>query len=272
MNGQFSLDGRVAVVTGAAGLLGRRHAAALSGACAQVVMTDLSEEALEQAVADVAEAGGPPPVAVAADVTDPAALEALRDGTLSRFGRIDVLVNNAALNDRVEAPALAADAARFERYPLAEWRRMMDVNVTGVFLPSQILGREMAARRAGSIINVASTYALVGPDPSLYARPDGSVPFVKSPAYPASKGAVLAFTRFLAAYWGAEGVRVNALVPGGVENGQDDFFRGNYARRTPLGRMAAPGDYAGAVIFLAGDASSYMTGATLVVDGGFTAW
>ncbi|HTR77352.1 MAG TPA: SDR family oxidoreductase [Gemmatimonadaceae bacterium] len=267
-----SLEGRVAVVTGAAGLLGRQHAMALSEAGARVVLTDLDEDQLDAAVHEVAAVGGPAPRGILADVTDPATIHTLRDWVLSRWQRLDILVNNAALNDKVESPRLEVEASKFEHYPLAQWRRMMDVNVTGVFLPSQILGCEMAARGSGSIINVASTYGLVGPDPSLYIRADGTPGFVKSAAYPASKGAVLAFTRFLAAYWGHAGVRVNALVPGGVENGQDDHFRETYSKRTPLGRMAGPHDYRGAIVFLAGDSSSYMTGATLVVDGGFTAW
>ena len=148
MIAEFSLDGRVAVVTGAAGLLGREHAKALSLACAQVVLTDLNVDALERAAHEVTLAGGPPPLAIAADVTDPESLEALRDRAIARFGRVDVLVNNAAMNDRVEAPSMDAESARFERYPLAEWRRMMDVNVTGVFLPR----RSSAARwrRAGA--------------------------------------------------------------------------------------------------------------------------
>jgi glutamate-1-semialdehyde aminotransferase/NAD(P)-dependent dehydrogenase (short-subunit alcohol dehydrogenase family) len=264
----FSLADRVAVVTGAAGLLGRQHAAALAEAGAAVVLVDRDRAALEAAAADL----GGEALPVCADVTDPADLEHLRQLALRQFGRVDVLVNNAAINDKVEGAAAEAAPERFETYSLAQWRRMMDVNVTGVFLPSQVLGAEMASRGGGSIVNVASTYALVGPDPSLYARPDGSRPFVKSPAYPASKGAVLALTRFLAAYWGRQGVRVNALVPGGVENGQEQYFVDKYGARTPLGRMAAPDDYRGAIVFLASDASRYMTGSTLVVDGGFTAW
>jgi len=262
---------RVAVVTGAAGLLGRQHVAALAEAGAVVVAVDVDAARLKS---------GPwlprgkegCVVTHTVDVTDPASLTALLGYVLERFDRLDVLVNNAAIDDKVEAPALSGESARFEQYPLEQWRRVLDVNVTGVFLPSQILGGEMARRGGGSIVNVASTYGLVGPDPALYQRADGSRPFVKSPAYPASKGAVLALTRYLAAYWGAAQVRVNALAPGGVQNGQDPAFLENYARRTPLGRMAAPEDYQGALLFLASDASRYMTGATLVVDGGFTAW
>ena len=268
----FSLEGRVAVVTGAAGLLGRQHSEALAEAGASVVLVDLDQAPLDAMAEDLRSGARGRVLPVAASVTDAEGLGRVRALVRERFGRLDILVNNAAINDRVEAPDQAPDASRFESYSLDQWRRVLDVNVTGVFLPSQVLGAEMVPLGGGSIVNIASTYALVGPDPSLYRRPDGSLPFVKTPAYPASKGAELALTRFLAAYWGAQGIRVNALVPGGVQNGQEPAFIERYSARTPLGRMAAPEDYRGALVFLASDASRYMTGATLVVDGGYTAW
>src|SRR5262249_18915368 len=210
------LDGQVAVVTGAAGLLGREHCRALADAGAHVVVTDLERDACVAAAARL----GDGPSACSADVTDAAAIERLRDATLTRYGRIDVLVNNAALNERVERPE--ARSGRFESFPVDAFRRALDVNVTGAFLCCQILGGVMAARGGGAIVNIASTYALVAPDQSLYRRPDGTQAFYKSAAYPVSKAALLGLTRYLAAYWGERGVRVNALSPGGVENGQDE--------------------------------------------------
>jgi NAD(P)-dependent dehydrogenase (short-subunit alcohol dehydrogenase family) len=265
---QFDLTGRTAIVTGAAGLLGRRHCKALAEAGACVLATDMDSSACES----VAHELGGNALGVAADVTDPQSVRDLLKVALEQTGRVDVLVNNAAINDMFENPAAALELSRFENYPLEMWQRSLHVNVTGVFLCSQIIGAEMAGAGKGSIVNIGSTYGVVAPDQSLYLDPDGNQRFFKSPVYPASKGAVLAFTRFLAAYWGAAGVRVNALSPGGVENRQDDFFIQEYASRTPLKRMAAPNDFMGALVFLASDASSYVTGANLLVDGGFTIW
>ncbi|HYQ16632.1 MAG TPA: SDR family oxidoreductase [Polyangiaceae bacterium] len=266
----FDLSGKVAVVSGALGLLGREHCAALADAGARLVLTDLNADALDVFAARLRESGAKDAVGIAADITSSADVDALCAAVVARFGPADVLVNNAAIDDKFGADA--ARESRFENYSVERFRRQLDVNVTGPFLCCQRFGSLMAERGRGSIINVASTYGLVAPNQDLYRREDGAQAFWKGAAYPASKGAVLQLTRFLAAYWGEQGVRVNALCPGGVEAGQDAYFRARYAERTPLKRMAAPGDYRGALLFLASEASAYMTGASLVVDGGFTIW
>jgi NAD(P)-dependent dehydrogenase (short-subunit alcohol dehydrogenase family) len=269
-SGQFDLTGKVAVVTGALGLLGKEHCRGLARAGAHVVATDLDPAGLTRFAAQLRDEHGRDPIGVPADVTNERSLDELRAVVLERFGQIDVLVNNAAIDDKFTSTELAK--SRFEEYPIERFRRALDVNVTGVFACCQRLGTPMAERGAGSIINVASTYGVVAPNQDLYRAPDGSQSFYKGAAYPTSKAAVLQLTRFLAAYWGECGVRVNALSPGGVDNGQAAHFRARYSERTPLGRMARATDYVGALVFLASDASAYMTGANLVVDGGFTIW
>jgi NAD(P)-dependent dehydrogenase (short-subunit alcohol dehydrogenase family) len=264
-----ALRGRVALVTGATGLLGRRHCQALAAAGASVVATDLDRDAAAALAAEIEARFGVPALGERLDVTSRDEVNELAWKLAQRFGGVDVLVNNAAIDDKVE-PSTGTPLIRFEDYSVERFRAQLDVNVTGVFLCCQRFGSLMAERGSGSIVNVASTYGLVAPDQSLYVRPDGTQALLKGPAYPTSKGAVLQFTRYLAAYYGRRGVRVNALVPGGVEAAQESWFRAAYSARTPLGRMAKPDDYQGALVFLASSASEYMTGATLVVDGGFT--
>jgi len=264
---QFLLTGRVAIVTGATGLLGKKHSEALASAGASVVVADLNEASAQTFAAQL----GDQHLGVALDVTNEASVQAVRDRVLDRYGRIDILVNNAALNEAVENPSMALELTAFENFPVAQFRASLDVNVTGVFLCSQVFGSVMAQQGKGSIINVASTYGLVGPDQSIYRDEAGEQTFFKTAAYPATKGAVVNFTRFLASYWGHKGVRVNTLTPGGVENNQNETFVRNYSARTVLGRMAQPDEYQGAIVYLASDASSYMTGSNLVVDGGWTA-
>ncbi len=267
MSIMFSLKGKIAIVTGACGLIGKKHCEALASAGAYVVIADMNEDACKQLSSQLK--GDHLPIAF--DVKDEGSVKDACAKILAKYGTIDILVNNAAINDTFENPALAAEQSKFENYPVDMFRQSLEVNVTGIFLCSQVFGKVMADKGKGSIINVASTYGIVGPDQSIYLNPDGKQAFYKSAAYPATKGAIINFTRFLAAYWGHCGVRVNTLSPGGVENGQDDWFIKNYSAKTVLGRMAKPDDYMGAVVFLASDESSYMTGSNLVVDGGWTA-
>lgn len=264
----FSLKNRTAIVTGALGLIGKEHCKALSEAGANVVVADVDEIKCTEFAGTLPTES----IGAALDVTNPESIKNLRNKILEKFGHIDILVNNAAINDMFENPKAASEQSKFENYPLELWQKSVDVNLTGVFLSSQIFGIEMAKQKSGSIINIASTYGITAPDQSLYIKQDGTQSFFKPPAYSATKGAVIMFTKYLAAYWGKDGVRVNTLTPGGVENNQDEFFIGKYSAKTPLGRMANPSDYKGALIFLASDASSYMTGANLIVDGGWTCW
>jgi NAD(P)-dependent dehydrogenase (short-subunit alcohol dehydrogenase family) len=261
----FDLTGKIALVTGALGLIGKAHCVALRDAGARVIVADLNA----QACAEYAAFLSPDAIALAMDIRSESSVESAAAKIQSSLGRIDILVNNAAINDHFQESADVLAMSSFENYPLELFQKSWEVNVMGLFLVSQKFGKLMLAS-GGSIINIASTYGMVGPDQQLYRNEAGEQLFFKTPAYPTTKGAVINFTRYLAAYWGDKGIRVNTLSPGGVENGQADFFQQQYAKKTPLGRMAKITDYAGALVFLASDASAYMTGANLVVDGGFT--
>jgi NAD(P)-dependent dehydrogenase (short-subunit alcohol dehydrogenase family) len=268
MNELFSLKGKVAVVTGALGLIGRNHCMALYEAGANVIVADSNE----QKCIDFADQYLKNSIGVHLDVTRKESIIALNETVLRKYQKIDVLVNNAAINDMFEDPKAATEQSKFENYPLDLWQKSIDVNLTGVFLCSQVIGSQMVKQGKGSIINIASTYGITAPDQSIYKDQEGHQAFFKPPAYSATKGGVIMLTKFLASYWGQQGIRVNTLTPGGVKNAQTEFFIENYSKRTPMGRMANSSDYQGAVVFLASDASSYMTGANLVVDGGWTCW
>lgn len=265
----FDLTGKVAIVTGATGLIGQNHCRALADAGANIVVADLNIERCNEIMLDLPHHERH--TSISFDITSEDDVKRASTAIIAHYGKIDILVNNAAINDMFENPALAGEQSMFENYPVKMFRQSLEANVTGTFLCCQVFGAEMAKAGKGSIINIASTYGIVGPDQSIYKDKNGKQMFYKSAAYPATKGAVINFTRFLAAYWGNKGVRVNTLSPGGVENSQDDFFVQNYSAKTPLNRMAQPTDYMGAIVFLASDASDYMTGANLVVDGGWTA-
>ena len=270
-NDLFRLDGTVAIVTGGLGRLGSQYASALTHAGASVALFDLTAErnALVQSLIDA----GAPISTHAVDATVRAAVDAAIADVVTRFGTPSILVNNAGLGS---SPADAAlETGRFERYPESAWDAMLESHLKSAFVMSQsFLAQFREARSsAGSIINVSSTYGVVSPDQSVYdyRRRDG-VEFYKPVGYSVAKSGVLNFTRWLAEYCAPFGVRVNALVPGGVnEAAHAPEFVAEYAKRTPLGRMAHDDEYNGAIVFLASRASAYMTGAMLVIDGGWTA-
>jgi len=263
----FNLSGKIALVTGALGLIGKEHCKALAQAGATVIVADLS---IADCI-DFASTLGNHSKGIALEITVESEVEKCGDWVEKEFGRLDILVNNAAINDHFQTSSDLLSLSSFENYPVDMFQKSWEVNVKGLFLCSQKFGKIMLKNKQGSIINIASTYGVVGPDQSLYKDENGQQLFFKTPAYPTTKGADINFTRYLAAYWGEQGIRVNTLSPGGVENGQTDFFMQQYSAKTLLKRMAKPDDYAGALVFLASDASAYMTGANLVVDGGFTA-
>jgi NAD(P)-dependent dehydrogenase (short-subunit alcohol dehydrogenase family) len=268
MNDLFSLKNKVAVVTGALGLIGKNHCAALNEAGASIIVADLNEQQCE----DFAKQYLKNSTSAYLDVTRKESVEEFLNIVLDKYGKVDILINNAAINDMFENPTAACEQSKFENYPLELWQKSIDVNLTGIFLCSQIIGSQMVTQKKGSIINISSTYGVVAPNQSIYIDTEGNQTFFKPPAYPVTKSGVIMFTKYLAAYWGKTGVRVNTLTPGGVKNAQNEFFIENYAGKTPLGRMAEPTDYKGAVVFLASDASAYMTGSNLIVDGGWTCW
>jgi NAD(P)-dependent dehydrogenase (short-subunit alcohol dehydrogenase family) len=269
----LDLAGRVAIITGGGGLLGRYHAEAIAEAGGIAVLADIDPDRAASAARDVAGAGGGRAMAHPVDVTSKTSVAALLDRVAGELGRVDILINNAAANPKVEDADQRA-WQRFEQFPLDLWESDLAVGLTGVFLCSQIVGGFMSTHGGGVIVNVASTLGLVSPDQRIYRRPGvaDDEQMVKPATYSAIKGGVINLTRYLATYWADARVRVNAISPGGVHNGQDEQFIKNYSSRVPLGRMAEPHEYKGAILFLCSDASSYMTGANLVIDGGWTSW
>jgi NAD(P)-dependent dehydrogenase (short-subunit alcohol dehydrogenase family) len=265
----FDLTGRVAVVTGALGILGRHFCAGLADHGASVAVVDLDAAATSVFARELQQKYDAKCIGVAADIADPAAVKAMADTIEKKLGPIDVLHNNAQAvrrnPERYFAPV--------EIFDLATWREIMAVNLDGAFLVAQEIGGRMAKRGRGSIIQTASIYGVVGPDQRIY---EGSEylgwPINTPPVYSASKAGIIGLTRYLATYWGHRGVRVNTLTPGGVSSGQNEEFDRRYSARVPMGRMAKADDLVGALIFLASDASSYVTGQNLIVDGGLTAW
>ena len=273
---KFGLTGKTALITGAAGLLGVQHAAALLESGATVVLTDLGEASL--ASASVSLSGTADPARILArpmDVCQPEAIQAVAEELASDGRRVDILVNNAAIDPKVKGDQGVVETSRLENFPLDQWSAQLAVGLTGAFLCSQVFGSAMAQDgRGGVILNIASDLSVFSPDQRIYRKPglaDEMQP-VKPVTYSVIKAGLIGLTRYLSTYWADRGVRANALSPGGVSHGQDEEFVQRLTSLIPLGRMASRDEYRAAVQFLCSDASAYLNGQNIVMDGGRSVW
>lgn len=271
MRDRFDLTGRTAIVTGGGGILGQGFCDVLAAYGAAVAVFDVNDLAAGKTV-DAIRAARPKAraMAVTCDVSNPASVSEAVSRVVREYGGVDILHNNAA----TKTGNLADFFTPFEDYRLETWREVMGVNIDGMFLMAQAAGKQMVAQGGGgSIVQTASIYGVVAPDQRIYEGSQYLGRPINTPAvYSASKAAVIGLTRYLAAYWAPHGIRVNTLTPGGVESGQNDVFSRKYSARVPLARMASADEMQSALLFLASDASSYMTGQNLVIDGGLTCW
>jgi NAD(P)-dependent dehydrogenase (short-subunit alcohol dehydrogenase family) len=248
MKDLFDLTGRVAIITGGAGFLGQQHAEILKEAGCTPILADICQ---------------------GVDITKPELVEKFLAIVLHEYGHVDILINNAANN-----PYLGTESSRLETLTVEQWEADLAVGLTGAFVCSKIIGNEMAHRKSGVIINVASDLAVIAPDQRIYQKeglPNDKQP-VKPITYSVIKAGILGLTRYLATYWADCGIRVNAISPGGMYNGQPEEFIQKLNNLIPMGRMAHLNEYQGAILFLCSDASSYMTGANLIIDGGRSCW
>jgi len=259
----FDLTDKVVIITGSSGMLGTQYAYGLSECGANVILADIDISKSKITEKQIKKKFSTDPMSIKLDLTNKESILSMTSLILKKYSKIDVLINNAAYqgNSKIRSSG-------FENLELETWNQAIDVNLTGVFLCCQSIGKQMVKQKSGNIINIASTYGLVGPDQRIYGKSGQNSAIF----YAATKSAILNLTRYLATYWEGKGIRVNTFSPGGVENNQDPNFIKRYSKKTPLGRMAKKDEYVGSMIFLASDASSYMTGSNLIVDGGWTAW
>ena len=265
------LDGKIALVTGGAGLLGSQHCEAIAELGGIPWVIDLDDKRAKEKAAEISKIYGTQVHGLGVDITDENAVKSMCEHVLNTSGAIDILINNAANNPKVEG---GGNWSRFENFPLEVWNQDIAVGLTGAFLCSRIAGSIMAENGGGVILNIASDLGVIAPDQRIYRTEGQSFEeqTVKPVTYSVVKSGLIGLTKYMATYWPHHGVRVNALAPGGVEAGQDEAFIKRLTNLIPLGRMAREDEYKSAVAFLVSDASSYMTGTVISMDGGRTAW
>jgi len=272
---KFMIKDKVCIITGGGGLMADSHARAVLSGGGIAVLLDISEESLimeEKRLADSFES--PCVDYYTVDITDKKQLEDVRDDLLKKYGHIDILINNAANNPKVEGNATNMDAIRFDNFPLFMWQEDIAVGLTGAFLCTQVFGKQMEIQKKGVILNISSDLGVIAPDQRIYRRdgiPDEEQT-VKPATYSVIKHGLIGLTKYTATYWAKDGVRCNAICPAGIENGQDPLFIEKLTNLVPMGRMATRNEYQGTVLYMISDASAYMTGATVIVDGGRTCW
>lgn len=272
---QFKIKDQVIIITGGAGLIGRRHAEAVLEGEGIPVLLDIFEEQLKKVKAEFLQQYPDRTIETyVADITNRSCLESIRDELLKKYGHIDGLINNAANNPKVEGGSKNLGAMRFHNLPLDIWEDDMRVGLTGAFLCCQVFGYEMEKQKKGVIINISSDYGVISPNQNIYKKE--GVPeeeqTVKPISYSVVKHGIMGLTKYLATYWAKCGVRVNTLCPASLANGQNEEFVQKISELIPLGRMSRPDEYPATVLYMLSEASSYMTGATVILDGGRTIW
>ena len=270
----FSLDKKVVIITGGAGTLGEMHAEIIAEAGGIPILVDIDKDMAIKKAKTISKKYNVPAIGIKTDITKESDIQSLLKKILEKFDRIDVLINNAANNPKVKDTSKDIEWSRLENFTLDQWNKDIDVGLTGSFLCSKIIGTDMAKKGGGVIINISSDLGIIAPDQRLYHQKEleeNKQP-VKPISYPVVKSALFGLTRYLATYWADKNIRVNSLSPGGVYENQPEEFLKKINQYIPLGRMAKKDEYKGAILFLCSDASSYMTGTNLVIDGGRTCW
>lgn len=275
LQNKFCIKGKTCIITGGAGLLGRQHAISVLEGGGVPVLLDISEESLHKAAGSLKEKYSEAEIALyKTDITNETELDAVKESLIKRYGHIDILINNAANNPKMEEQSANLGNIRFDNFPMQIWQDDIAVGLTGAFLCSKVFGYEMEKQQSGVILNISSDLGIIAPDQRIY-RKDGlqdEEQTIKPVTYSVIKHGLIGLTKYLATYWADKNIRVNALCPAGVENGQDREFMKKLTNLIPMGRMATVEEYQCTVLYMISEASSYMTGSTVIVDGGRTCW